>query len=252
MKEIDELVLIYKKRGETPLQSLDRLRLEKPEYKNERLSYAGRLDPMAEGLVLVLSGKYNNDRDKYLGFTKEYETDILFGIDTDTGDVLGKVLDIDLKEISRDVLLKNLGLFGGEINQKYPDFSSKTINGKALFEHTKQGQSFENQYHKVSVYDIFLIDFKSINSNDLLNKIEQDISIVKGDFRQEEILKIYKEKFKNINCDFKMATFNLKVSSGFYIRQFAKDFAEKLSSRAIAFRIFRKKVGDFDVVDCSL
>jgi hypothetical protein len=43
-----DVLNLYKARGETPLQRIERFRKENPEYKNIPLSYAGRLDPMAE------------------------------------------------------------------------------------------------------------------------------------------------------------------------------------------------------------
>ena len=50
------IVQIYKNEGETPLECLERFRVEQPLYKDATLSYAGRLDPMAEGILLVLVG----------------------------------------------------------------------------------------------------------------------------------------------------------------------------------------------------
>src|SRR3989344_64050 len=82
---------LYKRLGETPRERLERLRLEKPLYENEVLSYAGRLDPMAEGVLLTLVGPENKRRDEYLNLSKEYVVDILFGFSTDTYDVLGKI-----------------------------------------------------------------------------------------------------------------------------------------------------------------
>ena len=57
---MSSVLTIYKNKGETPLQALSRLRKEKPELEKETLSYAGRLDPLAEGLMLVLIGDANN------------------------------------------------------------------------------------------------------------------------------------------------------------------------------------------------
>ena len=42
-----------KKYTETLDETLKRFRLEKPKFKDEKVTYAGRLDPMAEGLVMV-------------------------------------------------------------------------------------------------------------------------------------------------------------------------------------------------------
>ena len=58
-------IVIYKKVGETPLEALDRLRKIKPEYREETLSYAGRLDPVAEGVMLVLVGEECKNKEKY-------------------------------------------------------------------------------------------------------------------------------------------------------------------------------------------
>ena len=49
----------------------------------------GRLDPLAEGVLLILIGDECKNKEKYLGLDKEYEVAIIFGISTDTGDALG-------------------------------------------------------------------------------------------------------------------------------------------------------------------
>ena len=61
---------LYKNLCETPRERLDRLRVEKPEYSHEVLSYAGRLDPMAEGVLLALVGSANSNRVAYLYMSK--------------------------------------------------------------------------------------------------------------------------------------------------------------------------------------
>ena len=48
------VVNLYKQMGETPRERLERLRQQRPYYEHEVLSYAGRLDPMAEGVLLCL------------------------------------------------------------------------------------------------------------------------------------------------------------------------------------------------------
>src|SRR3990167_5802419 len=84
---------LYKKLGETPRERLERLRVEKPHYAHEVLSYAGRLDPMAEGGMLCLVGSANKHREEYLNLSKEYTLDVLFGFSTDTYDILGRMMD---------------------------------------------------------------------------------------------------------------------------------------------------------------
>lgn len=244
------MIKFYKNKGETPLQMLDRLRIEKPCLKSEKLSYAGRLDPLAEGLVLVLEGDENKEREKYLGLDKIYQTDILFGLETDTGDILGLIKNInnikeDQKRLLEEKILKSLEKFKGNFEQKYPSFSSKTFKGISLFEYARKGQEVEDVKHQVSLYDIKNFGFRNLSSEDFYSKAVDDISVIKGDFRQKEILQKYKENFENKEFNFLVLSLEIKVSSGFYVRQFAMDLGKEVNLPALALKIRRTKVGDY-------
>ena len=80
---------IYKKIGETPLQALEKHRKQKKIPSNAKLTYAGRLDPMASGVLLILQGATQKQRERYMGLGKTYEVKILFGFSTDSYDLLG-------------------------------------------------------------------------------------------------------------------------------------------------------------------
>src|SRR3982750_279229 len=88
-----EIIKLYKRLGETPLECIERFRLEKPEYATTNMTYLGRLDPMAEGLLLVLAGN-TRDKKKYLEWDKTYEFEVLWGFASDTYDILGLVTEI--------------------------------------------------------------------------------------------------------------------------------------------------------------
>ena len=92
MTQIQSKILLYKKIGETPLECLNRFKVENSEYESLPMTYAGRLDPMAEGLLLVLVGEECKKKEDYLYLSKEYEIEVLFGFETDTADVLGKII----------------------------------------------------------------------------------------------------------------------------------------------------------------
>ena len=65
---------------------------------------------------------------------KEYEFEALLGIKSDTHDILGLTEFVNNVEINENVVSEELFKFVGKRKQKYPIFSSKTINGKPLFE----------------------------------------------------------------------------------------------------------------------
>jgi tRNA U55 pseudouridine synthase TruB len=52
-----KIILINKKEGETPLEALEFFRKKNKQYQDLKMTYAGRLDPMASGLLLLLAGE---------------------------------------------------------------------------------------------------------------------------------------------------------------------------------------------------
>ncbi|KKS28134.1 MAG: hypothetical protein UV60_C0011G0028 [Parcubacteria group bacterium GW2011_GWA2_43_11] len=249
-----DILNLYKARGETPLQRLERFRKDNPEYKNIPLSYAGRLDPMAEGLLLVLAGDANKKRNEFLGLEKEYTFDVLFGFATDTYDILGVMSDAvtrsSHKPVRSALLIEYIAQMSGERTQKYPPFSSKPLEGKPLFVHARKGDlaSFELPEHKIEIFSASLVGMKRINDQDLLEEIEQAITLVKGDFRQERILHLWRDTLRVLyGMTFDVATINVRCSSGTYVRSLANELGEQIGIPALAMRILRTRVGKYSV-----
>ena len=248
---MNSVLVIYKKRGETPLQALDRLRVEKPEYAEEKMTYAGRLDPMAEGIMLVLVGEANKEREQYLGLDKTYVARILFGISTDTKDLLGIVTAAAPILIKENDFTAELNSFKGEFSQKYPAYSSKTVNGVAMHQLARSGKTVIAPEHKVSLYGAKLLSTQTIKGSDVLNYALSSVEMISGDFRQEQIKnKWEKEISENENSQFSLFEVELSVSSGFYVRQLASDLGEKLGVPALAYSIARTKAGKWGTDDC--
>ena len=251
------IITIYKKIGETPLEALTRLRESVPEYKEETLSYAGRLDPMASGVMLVLSGDANKQREKYLNLEKDYSTEILFGVSTDTYDTLGLVTEVsrmplDMGEFE-ERLREKVGEVKGTFSQKYPEYSSKPVDGQPLFMHARAGKRVAVPSHDVTVFASELKTVSKISSKELFSRIEKQIESVKGDFRQAEIISMWKEKLEEGESkEFVVAEVDLSVSSGFYVRQYAHDLGGMLGVPACTLSILRTRVGEFTVGDCVL
>ena len=242
---------LYKNLGETPRERLERLRVSMPHYEHEVLSYAGRLDPMAEGVLLCLVGSANKRREAYLDMSKEYTLDILFGFATDTYDVLGRVMESgDTETINKQTVAQELNEFRGEVNQEYPPFSSKTLEGKPLFEWAR-GNALAAMVlprRLVTVYDITLTGMYKTKEPELFSYIENGVGKVNGDFRQEEIMSMWKRNLKPKGTrEFPCATVSISCSSGTYARSIAHGLGKKLGVPALALHILRTKVGDYSV-----
>lgn len=244
------LHLVYKDLGQTPNEAILNFKNDNPEYKDVRMTYAGRLDPMAEGLLVVLSGDEINNKDEYLGLNKVYVCEVLWGFETDTLDVLGKVTSTGDFEVGEENIREELEKTKGKFVQKYPAYSSKPVLGKPLFEWARQGriEEVEIPSHEVEVFKCSFISRRFVSKKDLLDSLESKIKSVSGDFRQEDILSIWKEVLdKSKEDQFLIDKIELEVSSGFYVRQFVSDLAEKLKTKAIAFHIKRNSIGEYNL-----
>ncbi|HVZ76324.1 MAG TPA: hypothetical protein VG934_03610 [Candidatus Paceibacterota bacterium] len=248
-----EVVNLYKRLGETPRERLERLRAEESHYAHEALSYAGRLDPMAEGVLLCLVGSANKRREQYLDLSKEYVLDILFAFSTDTYDVLGRVMDTgEAGRVRPGAIRKGLNEFRGHVSQEYPPFSSKTVAGKSLFEWARGNAlgSLVMPERSVLIYDIELEGMYKVSEPELLSYIEEGVGKVQGDFRQEEIMRLWKQHLKaKGKREFPAATVRVSCSSGTYMRSIAHAIGKELGVPALALHILRTQVGDYRVED---
>ena len=247
--------VIYKHVGETPLQALEGFRKTRPEFRDAPLTYSGRLDPMAEGKLLILAGEECKNRAEYDGLDKEYEFEILFGFKSDTGDVLGLV---DSCDGAKEFFTNNVGeaakSFLGTHSFPYPAFSSKTVHGRPLFHHAIQNnlESIEIPEVSVRIHKIRFCSIESVSRGELIENILKKIDLLKIDtvdsrtgsgFRKDEILKRWGTfRVGELNRHI-IAKFQATVSSGTYIRVLASRIAEKLGTCGLAYSIRRTKIG---------
>lgn len=289
---------LYKNRGETPLQCIERFKIEVLKDRNKSATYLGRLDPLAEGVLLVGTEEHTEqkEREKFFGLDKEYDFTATFGFETDTYDVMGRVLKSETPEDLQEIdLIKICKIYEGEREQKYPKYSSKIISERQKSEDSSQEKkhpleqtgyfsaeksppspvghgpkvaleefsslgseelesaklSSENFPSKmVNIYKLQFQKLENISSKDLFARILIDVSRVKGDFRQGEILGDWKKLLlEKGNFEIPIAHFSASVSSGTYIRSLVNSMGETLGCGATTLLIKRTKVGDYKIED---
>lgn len=247
---IDRVINVYKKCGETPLECINKLKNDNPSLKFSPMTYAGRLDPLAEGVLLILVGDECHRKDEYLNLPKVYEVDVLLGFSTDTYDVMGKIVEHRISTPSVEIIKNSLKNFIGKIKQAYPPYSSRPVKGQPLFKWARDGKlgEIEIPSHDVFVENIEIIGQSEISSKSLLTKIKEDIGKVKGDFRQKEILSLWGEELSNKEEEI-FPTIKLRIScgSGVYVRGIANDIGKELGIPALALNIKRTKVGEYGI-----
>lgn len=173
----------------------------------KKVGFAGTLDPLASGLLILATGPATRLLDWFHTLPKSYIADILFGQTSDTYDLEGKVIANTLaKEFSRIDLDKILAGFLGKQNQRAPIFSAKKIAGQKLHELARKGQTAIAPSKQIEIYDLKILEFK-------YPKLKLEVS----------------------------------VSAGTYIRSLAHDLGVKTKTGALLADLRRTKIGDFNV-----
>lgn len=125
--------------------------------KVKKIGHAGTLDPFATGVMVMLIGKqYTKLSDKFLASDKEYLATVHLGIETDSYDTDGKIIQQNDFIPTQEEVAKALEHFQGEILQTPPMFSAKKKNGKKLYELARQGVTIEREPVPVTLSTTFI------------------------------------------------------------------------------------------------
>lgn len=131
-----------------------------------KIGHGGTLDPMATGVLIVGVGKGTKHLQSFLECSKAYEATVLFGAETDTYDILGKVLArAPYEHITEKVVRDALKDFRGEIMQMPPIYSALRIQGKRLYEYAREGKELPMLIKKrpVEVQELEIVKWMGVN-----------------------------------------------------------------------------------------
>lgn len=247
---MEKAINVYKPLGKTPYYVIKLLK-QKDQYRGVALGYAGRLDPMAEGVLVVLIGEENKKRKDYEKLDKEYLFTMLLGVTTDTYDILGLVTHLSskipfLSTQEREFLVQS---YQKTLLQPYPPYSSIRINGHPLFYWARKGKinSVIIPQKRIRVYRLKLERPLYIHKKELLGRIYQKIATVEGDFRQSEIIETWKACEKKLPQQLILMDGKIKCSSGTYIRSLIHAMGQDLGCGATTLSLTRIAVGQFRI-----
>lgn len=251
--------LLHKEIGQTPLQAIEAWRRLNPRHAEMSACYAGRLDPMAEGKLLVLLGDECKRQKAYHGLDKEYEIEVLLDLATDTGDVLGMPSYAHKETLPSPKEMK--GAVSPQIGTRtvpYPAFSSKTVNGKPLFAYALEGvlSSIAIPTHPETIYrikhlrtDRVMRDTLETRIADILSHAPRSAQPSKelgADFRQDAIRAAWSSVFKEMpEREFCILTLRVTCGSGTYMRTLAERIGADLGTRGLALSIKRTRIGRY-------
>lgn len=176
--------------------------------KERRIGHSGTLDPLAYGVLPIFVGKATRAIEYTESIGKTYVAECKLGIETDTEDSTGNVLQaMDIsKAPSWDMLEQAVQSFQGSIEQRPSKYSAIKINGQRAYDLARAGVEFELPTRPIHIYDIELL--------------------------------AYADPF---------FTIRVRCSAGTYVRALLRDICQRRGGYGMMTQLCRTAVGQFDL-----
>lgn len=150
------ILLLNKEMGFTSHDAVAKLR---GILRFRRIGHAGTLDPMAQGLLVMLLGKATRASEYASGAEKEYIADFILGVETDTQDTTGNVLAEAPVDVTESQLRQALSSFEGGYDQVPPMYSAIQKDGVRLYDLARKGKEVERESRFIALPLLELLSF---------------------------------------------------------------------------------------------
>lgn len=204
------ILLIKKPLKWTSFQVVNKVRwLIKKQYgiKKIKVGHAGTLDPLAEGLLILCTGKMTKKIIEFQNLNKTYTGKLYLGASTPSFDLETEINERkSIDHLNEEILIETTEDFKGKIIQTPPIYSAIKQNGKKLYEFARKGETVKIKSREVFIHE-FLIS--EINLPEI--------------------------------C------FKVICSKGTYIRSLANDFGNKLNCGAHLIELTRTAIGEYNL-----
>ena len=127
---MDRILPIWKPVGPS---SFDIIRNIKQFNKSIKIGHCGTLDPFAEGILILCTGRMTKKVNSIVNLTKTYRAKLIFGYETDTLDNTGTIIKSNNKKINKKEIRNCLKNFIGNILQSPPAFSAVKFRSIKLY-----------------------------------------------------------------------------------------------------------------------
>ncbi|MGA1862294.1 tRNA pseudouridine(55) synthase TruB [Deferribacter thermophilus] len=197
-------VVLHKEIGVSSFNAVDRLRKI---LKVKKCGHTGTLDPLAEGVLPVCLNKATKFI-KYLDENeKEYIAELKFGIQTDTFDITGTIINKNIEQVvDLAMVQKVLDEMTGDIELPIPKYSAVKINGERAYKLARSDKDFDAGKRVSTIYKVEILDL-----------------------------------------NYPMCIIKILCSKGTYVRSFINELGIKLGCYATMTNLLRTKSGIFNI-----
>ena len=178
--------------------------------KKLKVGHAGTLDPLATGVMTIVTGKSTKLIEELQAHTKEYVATIRLGATTPSYDLETEVdAEYPWEHITREGVEETLTKFIGRIQQTPPAYSACKIDGKRAYKMARKGKEVNIKPKELVIDEIELLSF-----------------------------------------ELPTIVIRVVCSKGTYIRALARDIGEALGSGGHLTALRRTRVGSVSVENC--
>ena len=142
----DGLLVISKEAGFTSFDVVAKCRRI---LETKKVGHTGTLDPEATGVLPVVFGRGTKLCELLMEHDKQYMVVIRLGVETDTYDMTGRILDRRPVSITAEEVREAALSFLGEQMQVPPMYSALRVGGKRLYELAREGEVVERKARRV-------------------------------------------------------------------------------------------------------
>lgn len=153
---INGVINVYKEAGFTSHDVVAKMR---GICGQKKIGHTGTLDPQAVGVLPVCLGSATKLCDLLTDKNKEYVTELLLGVTTDTQDMTGRILSEQTGplQISRQQAEEVILSFQGNYDQIPPMYSALKVNGKKLCDLAREGKEVERKARTITIHEIEIL-----------------------------------------------------------------------------------------------
>jgi tRNA pseudouridine55 synthase len=209
-----EILLVDKPLGWTSFDVVNKMRYEikrKLKVKKIKVGHAGTLDPLADGLLILCTGKKTKEIENYMGMPKMYSGTITLGATTPSYDLETQIdATFPLTDLTEEMIYAEAKKMEGDVLQNPPIFSAKKIDGNKAYDLARAGKEVILQAKLVQI-----------------------------------------QEFKIISIEMPLVHFEIICSKGTYIRSIAHDFGKNLGNGGHLSSLHREAIGDFKLTDAK-
>ena len=200
--ETGEILLVNKPLTWT---SFDVVKKVRNILKVKKIGHAGTLDPLAEGLLILCTGKFTKKIEEIQAQEKEYTGHFTVGQTTPSFDLETQVdTTKDYAYLTAVQIRETASSFIGQINQVPPLYSAVKINGERAYTVARRGDTADIKAKPIHI-----------------------------------------KTFEITQIDLPVVAFKVICSKGTYIRSLARDFGAALGCGAHLSTLVRTRIGEY-------